>query len=173
LGVRIPALIRTLADMGKIRRKEAVKWLVDDVARSQDAPALEMLHAFTKRIMPKDSKENPADVFERIRQEVGRVRSSATAVAAKAAKAARAAKAAEKAAAKVGKAKKKKKAKARARAEAADAPTGGRANRRGNQSQRTHQTAVAGPSSGDATQAAKGPTTAEKGATMFQAYDAL
>jgi hypothetical protein len=129
-----------------IRRKEVVKWLAYDVARTQEASALDILHAFTKRIMPKDSKEKPADVFERIRQEVRRVQATSQAEPAKAARTA--------------KKKKKKKAKERA-------------NKMQDQLQGPHQTPAAGPSSGDATQAAKEPTTAEKRANMFQAYDAL
>lgn len=70
----ILALIRTLADMRCIIRcKEVVKWLIDDVARTLDALDLEMFHAFTKQIMPRGSKEKPADVFERIWQQAGRV----------------------------------------------------------------------------------------------------
>ena len=80
MEVRILAPIRTLADMRCIiRRDEVVKWLVQDVVRTQDASALGMLHAFTKRIMPEDSKEKPADVFERILQEVMDVRETAEA----------------------------------------------------------------------------------------------
>ena len=110
--------------------------------------------------MRRDSEEKPADVFERILQQVSSVRLNA----AEAAKAA-------------GKAKKKKKKKKKARTKVAtDVPSTSKlpAGRRAqNQPQGTHQTAKAGPSNGDATQAAKEPTTAEKGATMFQAYDAL
>ena len=159
------ALIRTLADMRCIiRREEVVKWVINDVTQTQDALALEMLHVFTKRIMRRDSEEKPADVFERILQQVSSVRLNAT----KAAEAAEAAKAA-------GKAKKKKKKKARTKV-ATDVPSTSKppTNRRAqNQPQGTHQTAKAGPSNGDAKQAAKEPTTAEKGATMLQAYDAL
>src|SRR5258706_1586047 len=152
LGVSILVLIRTLADMRCIiRRQEVVKWLVDDVGKTQDAPLLEMLNALTKLVMPRDSKEKPADVFGRIREAVSRVRLSAAAGVAAGAKAA----------GKAGKAKRKKKANAKGKAKMR-APTGGRDNRR-----------QAGPSSGDATQAAEEPTTAEKGVTMFQAYDAL
>jgi len=80
LEARILAPIRTLADMRCIiRRDEVVKWLVEDVVRTQDASALGMLHAFTKRIMPEDSKEKPADVFERILQKVMNVRETAEA----------------------------------------------------------------------------------------------
>ena len=76
------ALIRTLADMRCIiRHKQVVNWLIDDVARTQDALALEMLHAFTKRIMPRDSKEMPADVFECNLQQVKPVRLIATGAA--------------------------------------------------------------------------------------------
>jgi len=137
-----------------IRRKQLVNWVIGDVARTQDAQALEMLRAFTKRVMPKDSMEKPADVFERILQQVRLVRPSAT-------EAAQAA----------GPAKKKKKARTRAgRAKGRKPPTGGRAQ---TQPQGIHQTSTAGPSSGDATQAAEGPTTAQKGVIMLQAYDAL
>ena len=83
------ALIRTLADMRCIiRREEVVKWIINDVTQTQDALALEMLHAFTKRIMRRDSEEKPADVFERIMQQVSSVRLNAT-EAAEAAKAAK------------------------------------------------------------------------------------
>ena len=132
-----------------------------------------MLHMFTNRIMPRYSKEKPADVFKHIRQKVERVRSIAKAEAeAEAAKAAKAVKPA-------GKAKNKKKAKRRVGAEATDVPstsklpTGRRANRRQNQPQGTHQSAEAGPRSGDAMHTAKEPTTVEKGVTMFQVYNAL
>ena len=98
-------LIRMLADMRCIiRRKEVVKWLIDDVERTQDALALEMLHAFTKGTMPRDSKEKPADVFERILQQVRPGRLTATTEATKAAEAAEAA----------GKAKKTKRARTKA-----------------------------------------------------------
>lgn len=92
IGVRILALIRTLADIRFIIiRRDVVNWLIDDVARTQDAQALEMLHAPTKRIMPRDPKEKPADVFECIRQQVRRMRMIATAETKKARKVARAA----------------------------------------------------------------------------------
>ena len=127
----------------------------------------------TKRNMPRDSKEKPADVFKRIRQKVERVRLIAKAeLEAEVVKAVKAAKPA-------GKAKNKKRAKRRAEAEATDTPSmskppmGRHANRRQNQPQGTHQSAKAGPSSGDAMQTSKEPTTVEKGVTMFQAYDAL
>ena len=152
------ALIRTLADMRCIiRRKPVVDWLIDDVARTQDALALDLLHAFTKQVMASDSKEKPADVFERILQQVRLVRLSAT----------KAAKAAEVKAAKT--ARKKKKARTNAPS-TSKPPAGGRVQ---DQPQGIHQTAKVGPSSGDATRAAKEPTTAQKGATMSQAYDVL
>lgn len=107
------ALIRTLADTRcVIRRKEVVKWLIDDVERTQDAQALKMLHAFTKRIIPRGPAEEPADVFERILQRVTPVRLKAADAS--------------------GIAKKKKKARTKAKARATDAhstskpPMGGR-----------------------------------------------
>lgn len=48
------------------RRDTLARWLVDDVAKTAQAPALAMLRAFTQKIMPPDSKEEPGDVFQRI-----------------------------------------------------------------------------------------------------------
>ena len=111
--VRILALIRTLSDIRcVIRRKEVVKWLIDDVERTQDAQALEMLHACTKRIIPRGSAEEPADVFERILQRITPMRLKAADAA--------------------GMAEKKKKARTTAKAKATDVhstskpPMGGR-----------------------------------------------
>lgn len=140
---------------------EIVKWLVDDVARTQDAPVWSMLHAFTKRIMPMGSEEKPADVFERILKQVEPVRSIAMSEARKAKK-------------KKPEETKTKSRVGRHRRTPDEQTTHGRTRRqRQNQPRGTHQTATAGPSSGDSTQAAQEPTIAEKGAAMVQAYNTL
>ena len=168
LEVGILALIIALTDLRCfIRRKEVVKWLIGEVARTQDAPVLKMLRAFTKRIMPMGSTEKPADVFERILNQVETVRSIATVEAEKAST----------------KKKQTKESKSKIRGGGGsgshrpyhnEQTTRGRTRRqRQNPPQNTHQTTVAGSSSGNTTEAAKEPTTAEKGVAMFQAYEAL
>ena len=71
-SMRFSAVVVMFAHTSRyiIRRDTLARWLVDDVSKTAQAPALAMLRAFTQKIMPLDSKEEPGDVFQRGRSTI-------------------------------------------------------------------------------------------------------
>jgi hypothetical protein len=72
-GIHIAVVVRIFAHTSCciIRRERLANWLKDDVSRTANAPALEMLAEFTRRVIPPTSIENAKDVFMRILKKVG------------------------------------------------------------------------------------------------------